>query len=114
MNRYYPQAYRNRDERMKIVIEMPQEVIEKDAEGYFNYFGCMSKTLYETLQNGIVLPQNPTNGDMLKTVFPYIEVKDKCNMYYSVDIENLSEDVGLNTVGFRKDWWDAPYEREEG
>ena len=41
---------------MKLVIDIPQKVIEKDAEGYFNYFGCMSTTLYQTLKNGTPLP----------------------------------------------------------
>ena len=53
-----------------------------------------------------------TNGDMIKAMFPYIKVEDKCSMYYSVNIENLSSDKGLNTVGFRKDWWNAPYKTE--
>ena len=52
-----------------------------------------------------------TNGDVIKALFPYITVKDNCQTYYSVDIENISNDEALNTVGIRKEWWNAPYER---
>ena len=62
--------------------------------------------------NAIVIPEGATNGDIIKAMFPYIKVEDKCSMYYSVNIENLSADKGLNTVGFRKDWWNAPYKSE--
>lgn len=58
------------------------------------------------------ISENPTNGDMIKAMFPHVEIKDNCDMYYSVNIENLSIDTGLNTVGFRKDWWNAPYKLE--
>lgn len=66
--------------------------------------------IYDTpTVNAILIPDNATNGDVIKAMFPYIEIKDNCDMYYSVNIENLSTDKGLNTVGFRKDWWNAPY-----
>lgn len=57
----------------------------------------------------IRIPENATNGDMLKAIFPHITVRDNCEQYYSVDVENISDDIGLNTIGFRKDWWNAPY-----
>ena len=56
---------------------------------------------------------NMTNGDAIKASFPYITVEDNCQTYYSVNIENISKDKALNTIGFRKDWWDAPYEGSE-
>lgn len=67
---------------------------------------------YAETVNAVLIPENATNGDMIKAVFPYIEIEDNCDMYYSVNIENLSIDKGLNTIGFRKDWWNAPYKKE--
>lgn len=61
---------------------------------------------YEVL---CTIPNNATNGDIIKTLFPYVNVKDTNTMYYSVNIEDLSSDEELNTVGFRKDWWNAPW-----
>lgn len=61
---------------------------------------------YEVL---CTIPNNATNGDIIKALFPYVNVKDRSTMYYSVNIEDLSSDEELNTVGFRKDWWNAPW-----
>ena len=72
--------------------------------------GMCYDVLY-VLSRCIEIPDGATNGNMIKAMFPYIEIKDNCDMYYSVNIENLSTDKGLNTVGFKKDWWNAPYKR---
>lgn len=61
---------------------------------------------YEVL---CTIPNNATNGDIIKALFPYVNVKDSGTIYYSVNIEDLSSDKELNTVGFRKDWWNAPW-----
>lgn len=66
----------------------------------------------EIYNDYIAIPKDATNGDVIKALFPYIEIKDNCDMYYSVNIENLSIDRCLNTVGFRKDWWNSPYKAE--
>lgn len=93
---------------------MEQRLI--DANDLIN--NAMAKTFglricdIDDAQTILTIPDNPTNGDMIKAMFPYIEIKDNCDMYYSVNIENLSIDKGLNTVGFRKDWWNAPYKDE--
>ena len=58
------------------------------------------------VKNGIPLPDNLTNGDMIKTMFPktlksnYIDSNNKCTLY--IDDNELEVDV---------DWWNAPYER---
>lgn len=60
----------------------------------------------------VQIPEGATNGDMLKALFPYIREEDKCQMYYSVNLENLSRDRAFNEVGIKKDWWDAPYRKD--
>ncbi len=83
----------------------------KDIERYDRNYNSMEVciTQGELDKEYIHIPNNATNGDMIKTLFPHISVKDNCQKYYSVDIENLSKDNSLNTIGFRKEWWDAPY-----
>ena len=54
-----------------------------------------------------------TNGEVIKAIFPYIEIKDDCKEFYSVNIETLPRDKSLNTIGFTKDWWDSPYKGEK-
>lgn len=43
------------------------------------------------IENGFIFPENPTNGDMIKTLFP---------------CEDLEED-------FDSEWWNSPYKRGE-
>ena len=73
------------------------------------YSNKNAEMLEEAILNGILLPNNATNGDMIKALFPHISIEDNCQQYYSVDIENLSDNKSFNAVGFRKEWWNAPY-----
>ena len=59
--------------------------------------------------NSIIIPENATNGDIIKAMFPHIEISDNCKEYYSVNIEDLEKDKAFNTIGFKKGWWNAPY-----
>ena len=52
----------------------------------------------------IPLPNNATNGDMIKIMFPHIRVNEYIN---SIDV------VGLDGMSvFSKEWWYAPYKKE--
>lgn len=77
----------------------------------FVYEGRTLREWIDLMASGycVVLPDGATNGDVVKAVFPHISIKDNCQQYYSVDIENLSGNKSFNTIGFRKEWWDAPY-----
>ena len=55
--------------------------------------------------NAIIIPENATNGDMIKIMFPYIRVNEYLN---SVDVIKLD---GMSV--FSKEWWYAPYKRGE-
>ena len=56
----------------------------------------------------IKVPDNPTNGDMIKAMFP-CEEKECVN---SIDYRTYYE--GLDFLkGFNTDWWNAPYRKVE-
>lgn len=95
---------------MKLMIDMPEETYNLLQNGGVDWLGA--EHILDRVANGIPL-EDKTNGEVMKTLFPHIEIKDNCDMYYSVDIENLSIDKSLNTVGFKKDWWDAPYKENK-
>lgn len=72
--------------------------------------GCTKLSNENCLNDALrLIKAMATNGDIIKALFPHISVKDNCQNYYSVDIENLSKDKSFNTIGFRKDWWNASY-----
>ena len=57
----------------------------------------------EKIQN----PDNATNGDMIKAMFPNIKIHehektDICDAYIQIDIWDFS-------ICVSKDWWNAPY-----
>mgnify|MGYP003414892209 CR=1 FL=1 len=56
--------------------------------------------------DAIEIPKNVTNGDMIKIMFPYIEIEG---------IECIAAQIGFGTSYFALDWWNAPYNggREE-
>ena len=55
--------------------------------------------LINSVANSTPLPENPTNGDMIKSVFPDIALYEK---------NHDAIEISFNGV-----WWDAPYERGE-
>lgn len=68
-----------------------------------------AKDLYRAITDQsakvIVLPDNPTNGDVIKAVFPNAKVEIG-RLAAIVDFSNRETDA------FFFDWWNAPYKRE--
>lgn len=55
----------------------------------------------------IEIPDNATNGDIIKALFNY-EIVDDFHYSYVIDIENNGY-----YVQFDKEWWNAPYKKGE-
>ena len=89
---------------MKLIIDIPEEVLK--TRYYTDYFGCGSHKLTETLDNGTPIPDNATNGDVMKAMFDVKEI-DMCNTYCVYFPE---EDCSHY---FFKGWWNAPYQKED-
>ncbi len=69
------------------------------------YAGHETKPVYCPIKAEI--PENPTNGDVIKAMFPNAEYKDRHN----VTIENRNSENGeLQLTGMAdKEWWNAPW-----
>lgn len=92
---------------MQIVIDIPEAAhiaccavkdIENDGD-IFNYI------ISKAIADGVVLPDNPTNGDMIKAMFP--------NEDFHVGKERGDRNVvykGYYTF-CKLDWWNLPYKR---
>ena len=63
----------------------------------------------DNIEDVVVINKGMSNGDVIKAMFPYINIRNDCEKYYSVNLENLSDDESFNTIGIRKEWWNAPY-----
>ena len=54
----------------------------------------------------ITISGNMTNGDMIKAIFPDVEVKERNNVY------EVYFGIGTAIQFFNHQWWNAPYEAE--
>lgn len=88
---------------MQIVIELSDSLIKKVKEHYVNPYEV--DEICEAILDGIQLPENATNGDMIKALFQNTTV---------IKNETIVNVIKLDVVTmFSKYWWDAPYKRGE-
>ena len=77
---------------MKILIDIPEEVYE--SQRFSQYFGAWSVVLQKHFDNGTPIPDNATNGDIVKTLF-------------TNTLDNFCE----RTTFEWSSWWNAPYQK---
>jgi hypothetical protein len=76
----------------------------KQIERVQNHLASIGETVdyldfaIQALESSIPIPQNATNGDVIKAVFP------KVNKYNNILLED-----GRKNILFGDDWWNAPY-----
>lgn len=66
---------------------------------------------YYTVQ-AIPIPDNATNGDMIKAMFPYAhfeEYEDECRHIVIMWADGKASTIRSD---FEWDWWNAPYKKE--
>ena len=90
---------------MQIVINIPKNLKQKIDEGFTNQ--VITYKLWDATKNGTVLPDNPTNGDMIKAMFPNIQTRNE-----NTDFITYSLDGIVGTCVETK-WWNTPYEKGE-
>lgn len=118
---------------MKVLIDIPNYEFDNDVKDKFqDYFNRVKQdiangtlcgnyelettemflTSFKKLQ---VLPDNATNGDMVKAMFPNVDIKSHINLsgIKTVDIDFKDNMFGgvYSEHTFSKDWWNAPYKR---
>ena len=96
---------------MKLLIDISKEAYknlqkrstEIQAEGF---------SLENSVLNGTPISNNTTNGDVIKAMFPYIEVE---NHGLITSIKGLDCDKSALDPyrQFWSEWWNAPYRGEE-
>ena len=95
---------------MKLVIEIPDYTYEslRDCEGTITI--GESIVITKAIRNGTPLPNNPTNGDMIKALF---DTKIKDIEIYLTKVYVFIHFKDGNSMRVWKDWWNAPYKRGE-
>lgn len=89
---------------------MSRKIPASEYMGYDKYIG--DEYIVKKNPNMIEIPENATNGDVIRTLFPAIETTD---FYMTVHATTKVESNGVKggiSYDFWKDWWNAPYKRE--
>ena len=96
----------------KVIIDIDNDVLE---ELYEPEFGCGNALCYagQAIRDGIVLPDNPTNGDVMEALFPNATIKEKPNFSNGFILPPTMQIITDEWVmGFSYEWWSAPYKGE--
>ena len=64
--------------------------------------------------NFVEIPDNATNGDVIKAIFPKAEFYDMAFTVHATTKVTSNGVKGGISYDFWKDWWNAPYKREGG
>lgn len=90
---------------MKIIIDIPKELYKKQFQS--NWIGNI--IIHDAIVNGTPLPDNATNGDVIKALFSCLE---KCEYEepYTHGIVLAGNDNRV--TWFANDWWNAKYKIE--
>lgn len=93
---------------MKLIIDIPKEDYNKICETKLPKYGAMIWIIHRAfnyIKNGTPIPDNATNGDVLKAMFPNIEVEEQSKDLFIVF------NMDFQGTPFYKAWWNAPYQK---
>ena len=88
---------------------MSRKIPASEYMGYDKYIG--DEYIVKKNPNMIEIPNNATNGDMIKTIFRPYKVYEGISYFHVY----LTEEDYFNENrwgSFEKDWWNAPYKAE--
>ena len=94
---------------MKLIIDIDEDTYKDIIKNGFIYDED-NEAVTHVIKNGTPIPDNPTNGDVIKAMFPYIE-SETYGLITSVkglDCDKRALDPYRH---FWSDWWNAPYIR---
>ena len=93
---------------MKLIIDIDEEDYYRIASGFGQEEDAL--LLEKVFKNGTPIPDNATNGEVIKAIFDVTEEHfyDEDRM---VDVYGLDRIYDPST--FYADWWNAPYQKGE-
>ena len=100
---------------MQIVIDIDEDRYDEIHSLKFVMYGLQSEEnkqlfyrLINAVQDGTPIPDNATNGDVIKVMFDTTE-EDFYDEDRMVDVYGLDRTDDPST--FYADWWNAPYQK---
>ena len=88
---------------MKLIIDIDESLLVGIKSDNFDFARQVVKsfqaTIASAIANGIPIPDNATNGDVIRALF-------KPNR-----VERTDDDVIVENYDFSKKWWNSPYQK---
>ena len=100
---------RQRRKTMKLLIDIADFVYDSVAFGETAY----KEHICNAIRNGTPIPDNATNGDVLKTLFPPLKVE--MSVFKNINAthhRSIDDHHGFQMV-CGTDWWNAPYKADK-
>jgi len=94
----------DREEFLKRI--KPYDTSDKKDKALYNF--ALSEMMGTPNANAISIPEGATNGEMLKSMFPNVEIE---GIWGLEGLQCVAVSIGLGTSYFALDWWNAPYKR---
>ena len=89
----------------QIIIKIPENAYNRIRKYYEN--NEIVEATYSYIYHGTVLPENPTNGEMIETMFAAIKEIHAMTRTVFVVLHDGAE------LEFDRNWWNSPYEAKE-
>ena len=92
------------------LIDADAIVVRDTVGGQNDFADCIRDAVQAVLDNAhtinaIVIPENATNGDMIKAMFPWIFTSESSAEPTLILVHGIDN----GSIVFEKEWWNAPY-----
>ena len=97
-----------------MISTCPYDCSNKTSDGYCRTTGCINLNYQQNQinQNISVVPENATNGDMIKAMFPNAEITKIMGSFDKDKLLGYRTWLGGRSQDYPLDWWNAPYKKE--
>jgi len=87
---------------------MTRETAIKELDDFKRTFklGTLEKALDIAIESLKLIPDNATNGDVIKALFPKWEQLNDNHVWLNGDLDDFTH------IAYKPDWWNAPYKKE--
>jgi len=96
---------------MTLIIDIDEKDFHRICQEYISFSDTLEGRGLSSIAEGIPIPDNATNGDMIKMMFPYYSYERNDYVQsiedYIVDCMECME----HDLYFAYDWWNAPYQK---